>query len=141
MQTRGMASVMESDTSQRTDERRFVVFPHGDISMGIPAELVLRILASGGSEGTEPKESPDARWLVLQTTDGTVLSPVEVAGNLRIVTVKSSQIAPMPPQCGKPPTAPLAAAITEDKVLFLIVDPTQLPQRRAAHSNHKDGSR
>ena len=112
----GMASVMESGTSQRTDERRFVVFPHGDISMES-----LRVgsphFGIRGSDGTEPKESPDARWLVLQTTDGTVLSPVEVAEPAdrhgQVVW-----IAPMPPQCGKPPTAPLRLRSRKTKCCF-----------------------
>lgn len=132
---------MSSDLSKPAEDRRFVVFSSGTSALGIAAESVIRILASGGKTDTAQQEPTDARWLVLQADDGSILSPVEIEGTLRIVTLKPSQIVPLPALCGRQSHSPTSVAIQDDSVLFLIVSPSQLPQKRAAHVETQDGTR
>lgn len=121
-------------------EASFMIFMLDSLLVGIAAAEIESV--SSGADGSAADAAAAhsgetgnvSRLLVLRDRRG-IRPLVRTQGALRVVSLPTSQVVALPRLCVTAGGAPIAVALTEDQILFLIIDPYRLPHGQAGSTS------
>lgn len=106
-----------------------MVFAEEDVLLALPSEAVLRVQAPVVAVGVDGAACA-TRLLLLHSSDGQELPPLQIHSVLQMRTVAASQVWPLPSVCKTARCTVASVVVDEDRVLFLVVDPLRHLQRQ-----------
>jgi hypothetical protein len=120
----------------------FMVFSLDGALVGVPTETVESVLADperpavtpGSDHSFQSHADGVTRLLVLSALAGQPAPVLRTAGGLRVASLTVSQIVELPRLCQSPGSAIVGVALSEEQVLFLILDPYRLASSSAETS-------
>lgn len=117
-----------------------MVFMLDSLLVGVATAEIESVSSSAEGSAADPaaayagEPGNISRLLVLRGRSA-IRSRIRTQGTLRVVSLPSSQVVALPRLCVTAGSAPIAVALTEDQILFLIIDPYRLPYGQAGSTS------